>query len=137
MPSLSPISLKRLEECHPDLRRLVAEVIKHYDVTITCGYRGEAEQEEAFRTGHTKVHFPNSKHNTSPSQAVDMIPFPVDWNDTKRFFYLAGIVKVCAAQLGIKIRWGGDFNQDQDFKNDRFIDLPHYELVGVQNDSSK
>lgn len=130
MPSLSKASLEKLAQCHPDLRKLVAEVIKHYDVTVICGYRGEADQEEACRTGHSKVHFPNSKHNQMPSLAVDIIPFPVDWNDRHRFYYLAGIVKACAGQLGIRVRWGGDFNQDSNFKNDSFVDLPHYELVG-------
>lgn len=137
MPSLSEKSLQKLSQCHPDLRKLVAEVVKHYDITVVCGHRNEVDQTEAVRTGHSKVNFPNSKHNSTPSLAVDIIPFPVDWNDRNRFFYLAGIVKACANQLGIKIRWGGDFNQDQNFKNDSFVDLPHYELVGEQYASIK
>ncbi len=137
MPSLSEKSVEKLYQCHPDLRKLVAEVVKHYDITVICGHRNEADQTQAVRTGHSKVNFPNSKHNSTPSLAVDIIPFPVDWNDRNRFFYLAGIVKACANSLGIKIRWGGDFNQDQNFKNDSFVDLPHFELVGEQYASIK
>lgn len=131
MQKLSNASLQKLSQCHPDLQKLVLEVIEHYDITVTCGYRNEVDQTEAVRTGHSKVNFPNSKHNSLPSLAVDIIPFPVDWKDRNRFFYLAGIVKVCAAQLNIKIKWGGDFNNDQIFTNDSFVDLPHFQLVGV------
>ncbi len=70
---------------------------------------------------------------TAITLAADMAPYPVDWNDRNRFFYLAGIVKGCAARLGLKVRWGGDFNQDQNFRNDSFVDLPHFELVGNKN----
>jgi hypothetical protein len=64
-----------------------------------------------------------------PSRAVDVAPYPIDWNDFKRFYHFAGIVRAVAHQRGVKIRWGGDWDSDFDFKDERFLDLPHFELV--------
>lgn len=129
MRAFGKLSQERLAQCDEKLQLLFETVLQSYDCTVLCGHRGEAEQEEAFRTGKSKVHFPNSKHNTLPSKAVDVVPYPIDWNDTKRFMHFAGFVQGVAASLGVKIRWGGDFNQDLNFKNDSFIDMPHFELV--------
>lgn len=113
-------SADRLKTCHPDLQRVFDEVIKRYDCSIICGHRGQAEQDEAFRTGHSKLRWPSSRHNSTPSQAVDAVPFPVDWGNKKRFEELAMVVKEVADELDVKISWGGDWKT--------FKDLPHYEL---------
>jgi len=52
--------------------------------------------------------------------------------------YLAGIMIATAKKLGVKIRWGGDWNGDHKFsgranskrtdKSQRFDDLVHFEL---------
>jgi len=128
MRKFSQLSIERLNTCHPDLIRLFNEVIKVVDCTIVCGHRGEKEQNEAFRTGKSKLKFPNSKHNSSPSMAVDVVPWPVDWTDYKRFYHFAGIVYGVAHSLGIRIRWGGDWDGDFNLKEEKFLDLPHYEL---------
>lgn len=129
MPTFSPSSEEKLNSCDPLLQSLFREVIKGYDCTIICGTRGEKEQNEAFENGYSKLKFPNSKHNHSPSLAVDVLPYPIDWNDTKKHYHFAGYVKAVANRLNIKIRWGGDFNMDQNLSNDSFVDVPHYELV--------
>lgn len=129
MPILGKASAERLATCHPDLQRLFQAVIERYDFTVTCGHRGQEEQEEAFRTGRSKVRWPNGKHNTTPSLAVDAVPYPVDWNDLNRFYFFAGYVLATAAQMGIEIRWGGDWDGDFNFREEKFADLPHFELV--------
>ena len=129
MASFSQISQDRLDSCDPRLRALFAEVVKNYDCTVIYGYRGEAEQNDAFRLGRSTKQFPNSKHNQSPSLAVDVAPYPVDWNDLKRFYHFAGFVKGVAKNMGIPIRWGGDWDADNDFKDQRFNDLPHFEIA--------
>lgn len=129
MPEFSPLSKRRLAECHPDLQKLMNEVIKHYDIVILCGFRGKDEQDKAFREGKSKLAFPKSKHNVTPSLAVDIAPYPLDWNDLKRFWHLAGYVKATAERLGIKIRQGADWDGDNDFKDQKFVDLPHVELA--------
>lgn len=129
MPNFSRTSNMRLATCHEDLQRLFNEVIKDHDCTIICGARGEKEQHLAFLSGHSKLDYPKSKHNKIPSMAVDVMPYPIDWNDRNRIFNFAAIVMGIAERLEIKIRWGGDWDRDSETKDERFVDLPHYELI--------
>lgn len=124
-------SLENLSQAHPDLQRLFNEVIKIYDCSVICGHRTEAAQNLAYAQGMSRVKWPNSTHNRTPSLAVDVVPYPLDWKDYKRFFYFAGIVMGTAHRLGIKVRWGGDFNMNGIFTDEKFVDLPHYQLEGL------
>lgn len=128
MPKYSSRSKSRLATCDPKLQKLFNEVIKHWDCTILEGMRDEETQNEYFRTGRSKLKFPSSKHNSSPSRAVDAAPYPIDWQDIERFRAFGGFVLGVAAALGIKIRWGGDWDGDRSFKDQSFNDLPHFEL---------
>ncbi len=129
MPSFSKASRKRLETCHPDLQRLMNEVIKHWDCTVLEGHRTEHRQNEMVRTGTSQLKWPLSKHNRTPSEAVDVAPYPIDWQDIERFRAFGGFVLGVAAMLEIPIRWGGDWNGNRDFKDQKFHDLPHFELL--------
>lgn len=120
MPSFSKSSQAKLATCHPDLQRLFNEVIKHVDCTIICGHRGEKEQNEAFENGFSMLKFPNSKHNGSPSLAVDCLPYPIKWSDSESHHKFAGFVLGVASQMGIKIEWGGNWSS--------FEDRPHFQL---------
>lgn len=128
MPSFSKSSDDKLNTCHPLLQTLFREVVKNYDCTIICGHRGEKEQNEAFEKGYSKLKFPKSKHNSMPSRAVDVMAYPIRWEDKSRHLHFAGYVQATADRLGIKIRWGGNFDGDQNLDNG-FIDRPHFELV--------
>jgi len=119
-----------LLSCRPELIRLFQEVVKHRDCTINCGFRSQVEQDEAVRTGHSKLKFPNSKHNVYPSCAVDVIPYPVDWNDLDSFLLFIGFVKGVASQMGIEVISGIDWDNDWDIKETTFMDYPHFQLVG-------
>jgi peptidoglycan L-alanyl-D-glutamate endopeptidase CwlK len=129
MPSFSKTSLEKLTTCDERLQRVMKEVVKHFDCTILCGHRGQVEQDEAFRTGASKLKWPNGQHNKSPAKAVDAVPFPINWNDTNQMRYFAGFVVGIAASMGIKLRWGGDWNSDRDLKDQTFHDLPHFEIL--------
>lgn len=131
MPSFGKISQERLATCHPDLQRICNEVIKIYDFTILEGERTLEQQQAYFKAGKSKLDGINkkSKHQNKPSLAVDIAPFPVDWNDIKRFYFLAGLFIAKADELGIKVRWGGSWNGSFDFKQNKFNDLPHFELI--------
>jgi hypothetical protein len=61
--------------------------------------------------------------------AVDVAPYPIDWEDTKRFYHFAGFVQATAKQLNIPIIWGGDWNNNNNFKDQTFNDLVHFELI--------
>ena len=121
-------SKDRLNTCHEDLVDLFNEVIKHFDCTVLEGHRGQQLQNRYYNEGKSKVKYPNGKHNASPSNAVDIVPYPVDWKDTDRMYYFAGFVKGVAAVMGIPIRWGGDWDDDTEVKDTNFKDLHHFEL---------
>lgn len=135
MPNFGEESKKQLLTCHADLQAVMNEAIKYIDFFVLEGYRGEVAQEAAFAAGNTKLHWPNGKHNKSPSLAVDIAPHPIDWNDTQRFVYFAGIIMGIATMLMLEgkithaIRWGGDWDRDTQVKDESFRDLGHFELI--------
>jgi peptidoglycan L-alanyl-D-glutamate endopeptidase CwlK len=128
VPALTTKSLDRLDTCDPRLQRIAKMAIARTDFIVLCGYRSRAEQEDAFERGATKLHWPNSKHNASPSQAFDLAPVPIDWNNLEAFRNLARIILEEAGKLGIRLRWGGDFNMNGK-PDDKFVDMPHFELL--------
>lgn len=135
MPKFSEKSLKQLATCHQDLQVLFHEVIKFHDCTVTEGFRNEAAQNKAFAEGKSKLKWPNGKHNRYPSMAVDVYPYPIDMDDVNRFYCFAGRVLGIADILRIegkmqhKLRWGGDWDSDNDLKENNFNDLVHFELI--------
>jgi peptidoglycan L-alanyl-D-glutamate endopeptidase CwlK len=133
MRQLTKAEVARYNTLHTDLKRLIDALRAKRDVFIVYGHRTQAEQDKAFKGGFSKVQWPNSKHNKTPSLAVDLAPVNakggIDWNDLKGFKALYADVMATALDLGIKLRAGADFNQDGNLANDRFVDLPHYELI--------
>ncbi len=142
MPRFSDISKQRLNTCDIKLQRLFNKVIENYDVHIACGHRTQREQDFLFNQNPpvTKVRWPKSKHNSNPSQAVDVYPWPLVWPDPKDQFYykqlarwynMAGYVEGVARGLEIHITWGGDWDRDRIFHDQVFDDLPHFELLNL------
>lgn len=133
MPKFSQLSASRLATCDQRLQNLMNEVIKRIDISILCGHRGEDEQNEAWRTGRSTKKWPGSKHNHMPSKAVDVAPyFPdvkIDWDDLPAFARVAGYIQRVADEQGVKIRWGGDWDQDGRTADEKFIDMPHFEMM--------
>lgn len=130
MPSFSEQSKARLYTCHPALIEVCNAVIKDIDITVLEGFRDEATQNRAYALGNSTKRWPESKHNTLPSLAVDIAPYPVDWEDYYRWRMFGGYVLWRAEHMGIKLRWGGDWDDDGDIWDHRFVDMPHFELVG-------
>lgn len=128
MPSFGKGSQEKLATCDVRLQNLFNEVIKYFDCTVVCGFRNQAEQDEAFAKGLSKKKWPTGEHNKDPSRAVDVIPYPMDWNDLNQMRYFAGFVVGVATMMKIKIRWGGDWDRDNDLKDNKFQDLPHFEV---------
>jgi peptidoglycan L-alanyl-D-glutamate endopeptidase CwlK len=129
MPQFSRRSKQRLDTCHPDLIRWAKKLIESYDFTVLCGYRDQHDQTEAFRLNRTTKRWPYSLHNKKPSTAIDLAPYPVDWYDKTRFAFFAGYAISIAEQLGIELRWGADWDRDRYSRDERLIDMPHFELV--------
>jgi hypothetical protein len=130
MPKYSKQSAGRLSTCDPRLQDVFNEVIKHFDCSVLQGHRGQIEQNECVRRGTSKTPWPKSKHNSIPSKAADVAPYPIDWSDRERFAHFAGFVLGIAVLKGVKLRWGGDWNQDRKTKDERFFDAVHFEIIG-------
>ena len=135
--SYSFTSKTKLETCHPDLQTLFFYVSLNYENTIVCGHRGEQEQNEAFASGASQLKYPNSKHNSFPSNAVDAVPYEInhlDWGKLQSSFF-AGYVKGIAEILfrmsiiSHKIRCGLDWDNDNDVDDTKFWDACHFELI--------
>ena len=142
MPTFGRESKAQLATCHPYLQKLFNTVIEFQDCRVLQGWRGEAEQNAAYRSGHSTKKWGESKHNHTEkldgkdvpySLGVDVAPFfaekpHIRWKDTESFCHFAGFVLGVAAMLGIQIRWGGDWDSDQDLHDQTFNDLVHFEL---------
>ena len=131
MPTFSAVSRKRLAQAHPQLQRLMNECIKGpIDFTILDSQRGRAAQEKAFKAGNSKAHFGQSAHNWNPALALDVAPYPIDWDNRARFIQLGQqVILPTAKTLKIPVRWGGDWNMNGKITDEKFSDLPHYELT--------
>jgi peptidoglycan L-alanyl-D-glutamate endopeptidase CwlK len=144
MPKFGKTSFERLKTCDIRLVKLFREVVREFDCTVLEGVRDKETQEEYFRKGYTKLHWPDSKHNVEmpeKSFAVDVVPWPVNWaferevyktvnqgtgpaftkaiHNVERWFKFGGYVLGIAQQMGIPLTWGGDWN---------WKDMAHFEL---------
>ena len=135
MPELNKRSKDILKGCHKDLQLIAEKVSEEYPCVVISGHRGKDEQNLLFHSGRSKLEFPDSKHNEMPSEAIDIIPFPVNWTDRESFYSLGGYIRGIAKRLleeGLithRVRWGGDWDNDFNLKDQSFIDLPHVELI--------
>ena len=128
MPKFGRKSLKNLSTCDERLQEVFNEVIKTVDCSVLEGHRSKDRQNSLYAEGKTKVRYPNGRHNEYPSRAVDVVPYPVDWNDRERFHLFAGFVIGTAKSMGTNIRWGGDWNQNWEVDDNKFDDFPHFEI---------
>ena len=128
MPKFGRKSKERLSTCDERLQKVFNEVIKHVDCSVLEGHRSKDRQNKLYEEGKTKVKYPNGRHNRQPSSAVDVTPYPVDWEDRERQTLFAGFVLGIARSMGIKLRWGGDWNMNFEVDDNKFDDFPHFEL---------
>ena len=120
MPSFGKQSQKKLDECHPDIQRVLNRAIKIIDFSVICGQRSVEDQQIAFREGRSELDgiTKKSKHNYVPSKAADILPYPAVingvnvWDDHMRFHILMGVVMACAHEEGVKLRFGRDRDRD-------------------------
>ena len=122
-------SKERLKSCDKKLQKVFNEVIKHVDCSVLEGHRSAERQNKLYDEGKTKVRYPNGRHNANPSRAVDVVPYPIDWDDRERFHLFAGFVIGIARSMNIKLRWGGDWNMNFEVDDNKFDDFPHFELT--------
>ena len=130
---MTPIFGRRSRECLAtcdDRLVIVAEETLRIgmDFSVICGARGKEAQNGAFNYGFSKVRWPDSKHNETPSKALDFAPYPIDWSDHRRFYLLMGLFLSTAFFLEIPIIGGHDWDYDYDLNDQSFFDIGHIQL---------
>ena len=123
--------MRKLDTLDERLQRVLLLAIKDGpDFSIICGHRTEGDQNAAFEAGNSKKQSPDSKHNSDPSRAVDIVPYGGQdvWGDHIRFGLLAGWIMKCAHEENVRIRWGGDWHQNWRATTSSFFDGGHLEL---------
>lgn len=120
-------SRRNLNGVSPDLVKLAEAALRHspVDFMVTEGLRTKARQRQLVQKGLSKTM--NSKHLTG--RAIDIVPYPVDWKDWSKFVRIYEAFKAASKETGVKFRWGGDWNMNGDYRDERFLDGPHFELI--------
>jgi peptidoglycan L-alanyl-D-glutamate endopeptidase CwlK len=93
------------------------------DFTIVCGVRSEIEQNKAFNEGYSQLRYPMSRHNTFPSEAVDVCPYAYGklvWDDDRLWGLLLNHISFHAGRLNVQLEFGAYWKS--------FTDKPHIEL---------
>ena len=117
-------SRERLKGVDARLVNVLNELIKIMDVTIIEGLRSKERQEQLLAQGKTKTKY--SKH--IEGKAVDLAPYPINWEDREMFHYMGGMLRGIGKAMGVNIRWGGDWDSDGDIHDNKFDDLVHVEI---------
>ena len=132
-------SVSRLQTGHLLLVTLFTRVIRRpdlpLDLSVLCGHRTRAEQDAAVARGASRLRWPKSKHNRTPSHAVDVAPFvggAVSWA-WPHYHAVAPAIRAEWAAMqaeglvpaGVGLVWGGDWQS--------FPDGPHWELSGLDD----
>jgi peptidoglycan L-alanyl-D-glutamate endopeptidase CwlK len=134
----SPAELTRLATIDPRGQLLLRELDGVCDFVLLEGARTLDAQKANVAKGVSKTL--DSKHVRTPSLAWDIAPSPLLWPDeagitpaesahrVKRFHVLAGLMLGIAHARGVPLIWGGDWDRDFTFNDQKFHDLPHFEI---------
>lgn len=130
-------SMLRLKGVKPQLLRVVERALElsTIDFMVAEGLRTLKRQQELYAQGRTapgpKVTWTmQSKHLTG--DAVDLVPWvdgKPDWNDLKKFDIIYKAMMAAAKELGVELRYGGDWDRDGILREKGETDSPHFELV--------
>ena len=84
MPRFGKKSRNKLKGVDSRLVNVLNEVVKYFDITVIEGLRTQERQNELVAQGKSKTKF--GKH--VEGKAVDIAPYPIDWNSRDDFHYL-------------------------------------------------
>lgn len=131
-------SLEVRKDLHPDLIKVLDTALVIVDMSLIEGHRNKKRQDFLYPK-FTKVKWPNSRHNTFPSEAVDITPSPFrgypdrqdpDYpKELARWYALASVISAVGHLLNIPIRTGADWDRDWTYTDQDFDDLGHIELL--------
>jgi peptidoglycan LD-endopeptidase CwlK len=130
--TFSKASEAKLAGLDPLMVRVVRRAMGYQTMDFTVIQTLRTPEEAAANLAKGTSATTRSKHLPDArglSRAVDLAPFPINWNDTKRFGILMGLMAAAAKEEGVKIRLGGNWDGDNDFHDNRPEDPGHFELV--------
>lgn len=132
-------SMENLKDVNHLLISVVVTALKKYssvDFSVIEGMRSSERQQELFKKGTTQTL--RSKHRPQEdgySHAVDLLPSLPKvsgseiWEHKEAFKAVSDAMFKGSKDLNIKIRWGGDWNENGRSDDETFYDGPHFELV--------
>lgn len=139
MPSFSQLSNDNLSTADISLQKVGRELIKHIDYSVVFGERTPELQFELYKKGRTEVdgewiitdkskvvtykdgYKKLSKHNYSPAQAIDIIPYPSRYSDVNKLKELGRMFMIVASmmydrgEIEKEIEWGGNWKTFKDY----------------------
>lgn len=138
MFKLGERSKSRLAGVQTPLRRVVERAIElsTADFTVIEGLRSLERQQALYAQGRTTpgkvvTWTMNSRH--LEGAAVDLAPVDssgrILWEDIPAFDQVAEAMFAAADELGVRIRWGADWDQDGKPRERGEGDSPHFELT--------
>lgn len=135
----SAISEYHVANCTPGMQLVLRQAIRRaprwLDFAVTCGYRNEVDQNEAFRKRRSTKRWPDSLHNRMPSPAADIRPASPfaqgDWQDVVRFGRIIGFLELVAIDEGVPLRCGLDWDMDGRTIDEKLRDLGHIEEMAA------
>ncbi|UCC71341.1 MAG: M15 family metallopeptidase [Gemmatimonadota bacterium] len=154
MPAFGSTSKSNLATVHPALQAVFNKVIEVYDCSVISGRRSAEEQQQLYAEGRSQKDGVTNLSKHQPEAwpdgpkdadgivlvgAVDVAPYPINWENRERFLHFAGYVIGVARTMGVVLRWGGDWDSDvyvndNGLRDQTFFDLPHYEILSLSDD---
>ncbi len=125
-------SLMEMHGADPRLKEIAYKVLTIKDHSILKSHRPKDQQNEAFNAGNSKLKWPHGKHNDLPSKALDVQTYPRPAHDLDlraEQYYLLGLYVGVAAQQGVTLRTGADWDTDGEVTDNGWDDLFHVEIV--------
>jgi len=143
--------MSQLASCERDIQTIFMEVVKHFDCSVIEGHRTAERQNFHWAKGrHLKregldvqkrsnwiVADPDkivtqkdgfeklSRHQGSPSKAVDIVPYPDMWKSKDTLLELRGVVKYVQEKLMSEGKIDAMVDNGGDLWHG--FDLPHYQ----------
>lgn len=130
---LGKTSLARLKGVDETLVNVVKRAIEisEVDFTVLEGVRTLERQRELYAQGRTapgKIVTWTMKSRHIEGKAVDLVPYPLDWNDLEKFNKIKDAMFQAAKELDVNLRWGADWNENWHYREKGEYDSPHFEI---------
>lgn len=130
---LGKTSLARLKGVDETLVNVVKRAIEisEVDFTVLEGVRTLERQRELYAQGRTapgKIVTWTMKSRHIEGKAVDLVPYPLDWNDLDKFNKIKDAMFQAAKELDVNLRWGADWDGDGNYREKGEYDSPHFEI---------